>query len=253
MIHEDSRRFPTSSIGNVLLAPIDRKRETSDAMEAKLLRRRIDERLEATGKKPVPVALAIGKGRDYLRDFLKGKKHSLSMEALAALAKELGCPVVYFMDPNVSASDLLSQAPTDEVLIPIRGFVGASPDGRIRFSTGDATNDFALMPIGATAKSIALYVDGPSMKGTADPGSLVFYEETRSPPTPDMLGHVVVVETAFGDVLVKRLLKGAHKGVYDLESTNGHRMEDQRLRWAAHIISIIPPYRARQIIRKMAA
>lgn len=222
-------------------------------MDAKLLRKRIEDRLKATGKKAVPVALAIGKGRDYLRDFLKGKKDSLGADTLQALAIELQCPVAFFMDANISLSDFLSQQAADEVLIPIRGYVGASPEGRVRFSTGDSTNDFALMPIGATAKSVALYVDGHSMRGTADPGSLVFYEETRSPPTPDMLGHVVVVETASGDVLVKRLLKGSHKGVYDLESTNGHRMEDQRLRWAAHIISIIPPYRARQIIRKMAA
>lgn len=222
-------------------------------MEAKLLRARINERLAATGKKPVPVSEAVNRGRDYLRDFLKGKKDSIAMDVLSALAAELQCPVAYLIDPAMTLGTAPRAAQGQEVLVPIRGYVGASPDGRIRFSTGDPTNDFALMPVGASAKSIAVYVDGHSMRGVADHGSLIFYEETRTPPTPDMLGHVVVVETVKGDVLVKRLLKGSHKGVYDLESTGAERLEDQKLRWAAHIVSIVPPHRARQIIRKMAA
>lgn len=63
-----------------------------------------------------------------------------------------------------------------------------------------------------------------------------------------MLGHVVVVEVDTDEVLVKRLLRGSRAGVYDLESLAGPTRHDARLRWAAHITAIVPPYQARRII-----
>ena len=90
------------------------------------------------------------------------------------------------------------------------------------------------------------------MKGVADDGALIFFEDQRTPPTPDMLGHVVVVETDTDEVLVKRLLRGSRPGLYDLESVAGPMRQDTRLRWAAHITAIIPPFQARRIIRGAA-
>ncbi|MFS9599468.1 S24/S26 family peptidase, partial [Klebsiella variicola] len=74
------------------------------------------------------------------------------------------------------------------------------------------------------------------------------FEDQRTPPSPDMLGHVVVVETEDGLVLLKRLLRGGKPGRYDLESLNGPTLTDQRLVWAAHITAIIPPFQARRVI-----
>ncbi|MBL8554973.1 MAG: peptidase S24, partial [Phenylobacterium sp.] len=74
----------------------------------------------------------------------------------------------------------------------------------------------------------------------------------RTAPTPDMLGQVVVLETDTDEVLVKRLLRGSRGGVYDLESIAGPMRHDARLRWAAHITAIIPPFQARRIIRGAA-
>lgn len=217
-------------------------------MDADVLRSRIRLRLAATGKKPVPVAIAIGRGRDYVRDFLDGKKESLAAETLPKLAAELGCSVEYFMD---AAAGEAANAP--EVLIAIIGRVGASPDGRVSFATGDDPQIYSTVPYGASPTSKALLVDGWSMKGVADHGALIFFEDQRTPPSPDMLGHVVVVETDQDQVLVKRLLKGSARGLYDLESILGPPMSDQRLRWAAHIVSIVPPYQAQRMIRHTAA
>ncbi|WP_312165729.1 S24/S26 family peptidase [Phenylobacterium sp.] len=87
-----------------------------------------------------------------------------------------------------------------------------------------------------------------SMRGLADDGALIYFEDQRSSPSPDMLGQVVVVETDTDEVLVKRLLRGSGPGLYDLESVAGPTRHDARLRWAAHITAIIPPYQARRII-----
>jgi len=99
---------------------------------------------------------------------------------------------------------------------------------------------------------MALRVVGHSMRGVADDGALIYFEDQKTAPTPDMLGHVVVVETDTDEVLVKRLLRGSRAGRFDLESVAGPTRHDARLRWAAHITAIIPPYQARRIIRGAA-
>ena len=90
------------------------------------------------------------------------------------------------------------------------------------------------------------------MRGIADDGALIYFEDQRTAPSPDMLGHVVVVELDTEEVLVKRLLRGSRSGVYDLESIAGPTRQDARLRWAAHITAIIPPFQARRVIRGAA-
>ncbi|RAK60856.1 peptidase S24 [Phenylobacterium hankyongense] len=133
--------------------------------------------------------------------------------------------------------------------VPIVGRVGANPDGVVLFATGQEAGDLAPIPPGGTDKAAALRVVGHSMRGVADDGALIYFEDQRTPPTPDMLGHVVVVEVDTDEVLVKRLLRGSRGGVFDLESVAGPTRHDAHLRWAAHITAIIPPYQARRIIR----
>jgi len=136
--------------------------------------------------------------------------------------------------------------------VPIIGMVGANPDGVVLFALGQEPTDLAPIPPGGTEKAAALRVAGHSMRGVADDGALIYFEDQRTPPTPDMLGHVIVVETDTDEVLVKRLLRGSRPGLYDLESVAGPTRHDARLRWAAHITAIIPPFQARRIIRGAA-
>lgn len=133
-------------------------------------------------------------------------------------------------------------------LVPIKGRVGANPEGDVLFATGQEAGDLAPIPPGGTDKAVALLVAGHSMRGLADDGALIYFEDQRTAPSADMLGEVVVVETDTDEVLVKRLLRGSKPGLYDLESIAGPTRRDTRLRWAAHITAIIPPHQARRII-----
>ena len=137
----------------------------------------------------------------------------------------------------------------NERMAPIIGRVGADPDGIVLLALGQSSGDLAPIPPGGTDKAVALRVVGHSMPGVADDGALIYFEDQRTPPTPDMLGHVVVVETDTDEVLVKRLLRGSKARHYDLESVAGPTRRDCRIRWAAHITAIIPPFQARRIIR----
>jgi transcriptional regulator with XRE-family HTH domain len=136
--------------------------------------------------------------------------------------------------------------------VPIIGRVGANPDGLVLFAQGQEPGDLAPIPPGGTDKAVALLVVGHSMRGIADDGALIYFEDQRTAVTPDMLGHVVVVEVDTDEVLVKRLLRGSRAGRYDLESIAGPTRQDARLRWAAHITAIIPPFQARRVIRGAA-
>lgn len=128
------------------------------------------------------------------------------------------------------------------------GRVGADPGGEVLLAGGQAPPEFAPLPPGGTERAVALRVSGHSMRGLADDGALIYFEDQRTPPSPDMLGQVVVVELDTGEVLVKRLLRGASPGRYDLESVAGPTRRDARLRWAAHITAIVPPWQARRIL-----
>jgi phage repressor protein C with HTH and peptisase S24 domain len=137
-------------------------------------------------------------------------------------------------------------------LVPVIGHVGANPDGKVLFALGQDPAELTPVPPGGTDQARALRVVGHSMRGLADDGALIYFEDQRTAPTPDMLGQVVVVETDTDEVLVKRLLRGSRGGLYDLESIAGPMRRDARLRWAAHITAIIPPFQARRIIRGAA-
>lgn len=135
---------------------------------------------------------------------------------------------------------------------PVIGSVGANPDGTVLFAHGQDPAELTPIPPGGTEQARALRVVGHSMRGLADDGALIYFEDQRTAPTPDMLGQVVIVETDTDEVLVKRLLRGSRPGLYDLESIAGPMRRDARLRWAAHITAIIPPFQARRIIRNAA-
>lgn len=149
-------------------------------------------------------------------------------------------------------------APADEIfaggvgvaLVRIIGRVGANPDDQIVMTSAQESYDYVPLPPGGTTDSVALEVHGHSMRGFADDGSLIYFEIQRTPPSEDMLGNIVIVETLDGRVLLKRLLRGSERGLFDLESANGPTLHDVRLAWAAEPTAIIPPKQARKIIRR---
>lgn len=242
-----SRTFPTIAIGEFRLARKYQSSDCSDAMKADELRSRIRSRLEATGKKAVPVAVQIGKGRDYLTDFLKegSKKQSLGWDVLSALARELECSIEYLTDDAVTNPE-----PPTAGMVRVIGKVGANPEGTVLLALGDPGSELVSRPPGGTDKAVALEVTGHSMRSIADDGALIYFEDQRRPPTEDMLGEAVVLETDTDEVLVKRLLRGSKPGLYDLESVEGATRRDVKVRWAAHITAIIPRYAAKNLIRR---
>jgi hypothetical protein len=137
-------------------------------------------------------------------------------------------------------------APRRPKTATIVGRAGAATDGRVLYAEGSGGFGEVLLPEGADEGSVAIEIEGYSM-GLIAHGALVFYSEHHAAPTDDMLGTIVIVGLMSGEVLLKRLLRGSQPGLFDLESINGPMLRDQRVQWAAHVDSLVPPWRAKRL------
>lgn len=203
------------------------------------LQTRLEQLLEERGEKPAPLATRLGLSDSFIRDILRGKTQSPRAESLEALASALGTTSDYLL----GRTDVKGSAVRTTTIV---GRAGAATDGRLVYAEGNGGLGEVMLPEGTDSSSVAIEIEGYSMGLLAD-GALVFYSETHAAPTDDMLGQIVVVGLEDGSVLLKRLLRGSEPGLYDLESINGPMLRDQRVIWAAHIDSLVPPWRAARL------
>ena len=203
---------------------------------------RIEERLAAVGMSAAAASSAAGLTEDAIRNIRraveKGDRQGVSTATLVPLARVLGTTPAWLVGG------------TEEDRVRVIGLIGADAGGEILYADGQAGWDTVPRPPGGTSKTVALELKGRSMRTFADDGSLIYFEDQHTPPTPDMLGEVCVVETDDDRVLLKRLQRGSGPGLYDLESINGPTIRDAVIRWAAEPTAIIPPKQARRIIRR---
>jgi hypothetical protein len=208
--------------------------------EIEYLQERIPLRLEAIGKKAAPAAKEAGLGDSFIRDILR-KGTMPSAKNLAQLALALRTTDDYLLGRTDKAD--ASEGPRTTTIV---GRAGAATDGRVVYSDAQEGLGEVLIPEGASLDSKAIEIEGYSMGFIAD-GALIFYTEVHQAPEPDMLGMIVVVGLDNGEVLLKKLLRGSRPGLYDLESINGPTLHDRQVVWAAHIDSIVPPWRAKRL------
>jgi transcriptional regulator with XRE-family HTH domain len=197
---------------------------------------------KARGLSQEALAEKAGTSKGYLSDLESGKRPIPPGRLVDRIAAALEIqPADLFRSPDDAAAG--------ERLVPIIGRVGADTEGTIIFAAADETDELVPIPPGGTETARGLKVVGHSMGEWAPDGSLIYIEDQRNPPTPDLLGYVCAVETEDGRVLIKRLLRGSEQGRYDLESRIGPTIENVRLRWAAEVTAVVPPRQARRIIR----
>ena len=69
----------------------------------------------------------------------------------------------------------------------------------------------------------------------------VFYEEVRSPVTPDLLGYLCVVGLEDGSIVVRQVLPGETEGRFDLVTQFSPPLRDIPVVWAAKVNCMTPP------------
>lgn len=168
----------------------------------------------------------------------------------AAVNKMLKNKRVISADEMVEIARITGMVPPgSERGVPIVGLVGAGPGGTVLFATGDGNYGYTYAPQNVTESTVALEVRGDSMRGYAENGSLITYDELR-PPSPDLYKDVLVCFLEDGRVLVKQLLPGSSPGLYHLASSSADIMLDQAVREVAEITNIVPRKAAMRLMRR---
>ncbi|MBB2973978.1 hypothetical protein [Mesorhizobium sp. RMAD-H1] len=133
--------------------------------------------------------------------------------------------------------------------VPITGMAGAGPDGTVLFATGDSNFGEITAPVNSTPTTEALEVKGDSMRGIANDGWIITYDE-KQPPNEDHMGEPCVCWLEDDRVLVKIPFPGRGPGLFDLESANAPTMRDVPVRYFALITNIVPRRAARKFIKR---
>lgn len=122
--------------------------------------------------------------------------------------------------------------------VPIVGFVGAGSVATL-FSEGQGPFDEVEPPADSTPQTVGLGIRGASLGPAFDEG-IVFYDDVRSPVTPDLHGRLCVVGLNDGRVLVK-ILRSAGDGSFHLFSnTMDEPMLNEDVAWAARVKDVRP-------------
>lgn len=223
-----------------ILARIDRRREALKAAGHKHSDRHIS--MAATGS---PYTLAsIRKG------IADGTQTGISTETLKKLAFPLATTTEFLLTgqgledvddpgedaPHVESSQILVDSHEPQG-VPLIGYVSAGAQAvMIPLPAGEL--DRVPRPPGASEKTVALEIRGDSLGAVFDRW-LVFYDDIRSPVTPDLIGKLCVVGLPDGRVLVKKIRVGRN-GAFDLLSNTEEPIAGVEIHWAAAVKNMGP-------------
>lgn len=126
----------------------------------------------------------------------------------------------------------------DRDTVPLVGYVGA---GAVARFYGEAQGELERVraPKYATSDTVAVQIHGESLGALFDHW-LVYYDDVRSPVTPDMYGVLCVVGLPDDRVLIKRIRKAKTPNLYHLDSNTEPTINDVEIAWAAKVKSMEP-------------
>lgn len=197
-------------------------------MEEQSAPNRIRELRESRGMTLEELADQTGLSLSYVSRLESGARN-LSVKNLNLIGHAL----------TVAPGDLLSKPGKPNNVVAVMGRIGAGaeispeeeqvpPEGLYEIET------FFPLPDDA----IAFEVYGESMWPRYDPGDVIICWR-QGVSAEEVLGWEAAVKTTTGHRYLKRVLNGASKGTYDLESHNAAPIRSVRLEWVAAIHTVI--------------
>lgn len=159
----------------------------------------------------------------------KGKNY----QRILALANELG------VIGDVRSEDVAATLDKPEKKgVRIVGYVGAGAKGHF-YAAGDEDYTVVDPPPGVTDQTVAVEIKGKSFGPLLDTW-LVYYDDVRSPVSPDLYGVVCVIGLSDDRVLIKKIVSNG-RGGFTLESNSGEKpIENAEIEWAAKVIDMRP-------------
>jgi hypothetical protein len=122
--------------------------------------------------------------------------------------------------------------------VKVVGYVGAGAETHY-YAVAQGDLDEVPAPEGSIGATVAVEIRGDSLGSLFDRW-LVFYDEVRSPVTPDLIGKLCVVGLADDRVLIKKMRQGSREGLYRLLSEREPPIEDVAVEWAAKVKNMVP-------------
>jgi phage repressor protein C with HTH and peptisase S24 domain len=219
--------------------------------------KRVHERLEAVGLSASAASVKAGLSKDAVRNMEravdKDDRTGVSTKTITALAPVLG----------TSAGWLLTGEGQSERsnTVAVMGRIGAGaeigpddeqipPEGLYEIEA----------PFPVPDDSIAFEVVGESMWPRYDPGDIIICWATQS-HVEEVVGWEAAVRLADGRRFLKRILRGATKSTFDLESHNAAPIRGVHIDWVGAIQAVIRSGQwrklnedgKRRMLRKMAS
>ncbi len=123
-------------------------------------------------------------------------------------------------------------------MAPVVGHVGAGARATL-YAEGQGPLGHVSAPEDASETTVAVEIRGDSL-GAFFNEWLVFYDDVRSPVTPDLHGRLCVVGLGDSRVLIKQLRPSRTPGLYHLFSQTEEPILDQEILWAAVVTGMRP-------------
>lgn len=168
----------------------------------------------------------------HLSDLERGKR-GVTSGVINGLASAYG----------VGIADLLASPETagrseEAGTVPLVGYVGAGAEAHY-YAEGQGPFDYVRAPPNSTPSTVAAEIRGVSL-GPFFEEWLVYWDDVRSPVTPDMIGQLCIVGLPNGKVFVKKLQPSRTEGLFHLLSQTEEPVLDQEVLWAARVTNLSP-------------
>jgi len=142
---------------------------------------------------------------------------------------------------SVSSHELLPEAESSSIknVVAVMGRIGAGAEIMPDEEQIPAEGLYEVeTPFPLPEDAIAFEVHGESMWPRYDDGDIIICWR-QGVVADEVLGWEAAVKTSVGNRYLKRVLRGAETGTYDLESHNAPPIRGVRLEWVAAIQSVI--------------
>jgi len=164
--------------------------------------------------------------KGYISALETGERPIPPGRTLESICRALGVP----------ASELVGAIGPRKVKLV--GYVGAGAAAHY-YAGADDLGELVDAPDDANEQTVALEIRGESL-GALFESWLVYFDDVRSPVTPDLYNRLCVVGLPDGRVLVKRIRKARTEGLFHLDSNTEPTMNDHEIVWAARVKTMRP-------------